>query len=565
MKILLMGNPNVGKSAIFSRLTGVHVVCSNYPGTTVTYCEGKMPYLGSEAKLMDVPGTYSLNATVKVEQVANDMLQQGELIVNVIDATNLERNLYLTLELLEHEKPMIIALNMWDDARHLGVNIDVEKLQQHLGIPVIPTVGVTGEGIKELVEAMPKTKPVKKKKLTEAERWIEIGEIVSDVQQLEYLHHTLKEKLEDASILPKTGIPIALAVLALSFFFIINAGNFIIEELIDPIFYDYYGPFIRETVERFFPAGTVHEILLGTGEDFVESLGVLTTGLYVPLAMVLPFVILFYTVLSLLEDSGYLPRLATLMDTLMHRIGLHGSAIVPSILGLGCNVPGMLSTRILESDKQRFIAATLLAICIPCLAQNAIITGLLLNYGIRYVAIVYATLLTLYITIGFTLSKIIPGETPETIMEVPPYRMPSLKSTFKKTWMRVKYFITEAVPYVLGGVLLINLTYVSGLINHISRIFGPIMSKLFGLPEEAVLALIIGFIRKDVAVGMLAPLGMTAMQLTLACTILAVYFPCIATYVVLFKELGLRDTLKSTAIMMIASLTVGILLKTILL
>jgi ferrous iron transport protein B len=281
--------------------------------------------------------------------------------------------------------------------------------------------------------------------------------------------------------------------------------------------------------------------------------------------MVLPFVILFYFSLSLLEDSGYLPRLATLLDTLMHRIGLHGSAIVPSILGLGCNVPGMLSTRILESQKQRFIAATLLAICIPCLAQNAIIIGLLLNYGLKYPAIVYGTLLTLYVVIGFTLNRILPGETPEIILEVPPYRIPILKSTLKKTWMRVRYFLTDAVPYVLLGVLLINLTYTLGLIDYVTKLFGPFMSKLFGLPEEAVLALIMGFLRKDVAVGMLAPLGMTATQLTIASTVLAVYFPCIATYMILFKELGLRDTIKSTVIMLFVALTVGSILKIILL
>lgn len=565
MKILLMGNPNVGKSALFTRLTGIHTVCSNYPGTTVAYCKGTMPYKEGKAEIIDVPGTYSLDCTNKVEEVAVDMLEHGDIIINVIDATNLERNLYLTLELLEHEKPVIIALNMWDDTKHKGIEINLEKLEKKLGVPVIPTVAVTGQGIKELVEKIDDSKKAGRKKQGEKQRWAEIGEITGQSQTLHHRHHTLLERLEDASVKPATGIPIAVIMLVLTFYFIVNTGNLVIEKILDPFFYNIYGPIVIPLVKNTFGEGTLTQILIGQGEDFIESLGLLTTGIYVPLNMVLPFVILFYLSLSLLEDSGYLPRLATLMDTFMHRIGLHGYAIVPSILGLGCNVPGMLSTRILESEKQRFIAATLLAICIPCLAQNAIIIGLLSNIGLKYVLITYTTLLLLFILIGFTLNKIIPGETPEILMEVPPYRMPRLDASLKKTWMRVKHFLKDAVPYVLLGVLVINLVYVTGLINHITRIFGPLMAKLFGLPEEAMLALIVGFIRKDVAVGMLAPIQMSPEQLTIASTILAIYFPCIATYMVLFKELGLRGTIKSTMMMAAVSLIVGTILKTILL
>jgi ferrous iron transport protein B len=272
-------------------------------------------------------------------------------------------------------------------------------------------------------------------------------------------------------------------------------------------------------------------------------------------------VVLFYLVLGLLEDSGYLPRLATLLDSVMHRIGLHGSAIVPSMLGLGCKVPGMLSTRILESEKQRFIAATLLAICVPCFSQNAVIIGLLMKHGIRYVAIVYATLFMLYITLGLILKRVVKGDTPEIFMEIPPYRMPSFSASLKKTWIRVRYFITDALPYVLLGVALVNVMYISGLMDALARTLGPVMSALFGLPPAAVGALIIGFLRKDVAVGMLAPLGMTPMQLAVASTMLAIYFPCIATYTVLFKELGLRNALKSTAIMVFVSVFVGVAMR----
>jgi len=564
-KILLMGNPNVGKSALFSRLTGTHVVCSNYPGTTVTYCSGKTKVKGESTEVVDVPGTYSLTANSRVEEIAVEMMKEGDVIINTVDATNLERNLYLTLELIESGKPVVVALNLWDDTKHRGVDIDVKKLEKHLGVPVVPTVAVTGEGVRELVDRLPEALGKKPEKRSEKERWAEIGGIVEDVQKLHHRHHSILERLEDASIKPVTGIPIAAAILFLTFTLIINTGNWVIENILDPFFYNVYGPIVTKTVESVFPSGIMHEILLGSGEDFIESLGVLTTGVYVPFDMVLPFVILFYFALSLLEDSGYLPRLATLMDTVMHKIGLHGSAIVPSILGLGCNVPGMLSTRILESDKQRFIAATLLAICVPCLAQNAVIFGLLLPYGLKYLAVVYGVLFTLYIVIGFILNKVVSGETPEIFLEIPPYRMPSINSVLKKTWVRVKYFITDAVPYVLLGVLFVNLLYVFGVVGFLAERLGPIMAKLFGLPAEAVVALIVGFIRKDVAVGMLAPIGMSAIQLTIASTILAVYFPCIATYTVLLKELGWKNTLKSTAVMMFVAVVVGMSLKFILL
>jgi ferrous iron transport protein B len=564
MKILLMGDPNVGKSALFSRLTGVHVICSNYPNTTVSYCSGKMLYRDSEAELIDVPGTYSLDARSKVEEIAVEMLEEGDVVINVVDSTNLERNLYLTLQLIESGKPVAVALNMWDDTKHVGVEIDVEKLEELLGVPVVPTVAVTGEGVKNLVDRLPEAKESVKPSRTEEERWTEIGRIVEEVQVLHDRHHTLLERLEDASVQPITGLPMAVVVLFLTFTLIIHTGNWVIEHVLDPVFYNIYGPMVRGIVKTLFPAGIAHDILLGSGEDFVESLGLLTTGVYVPLDMVLPFVILFYFSLSVLEDSGYLPRLATLLDTLMHRIGMHGSAIVPTILGLGCNVPGMLSTRILESRKQRFIAATLLAICIPCLAQNAVIIGLLLRYGLKYVAIVYATLLSLYIILGFILSRIVPGETPEILLELPPYRIPSLKSVVKKTWMRVKYFLMEAVPYVLLGVLMVNLMYILGVVEFLAVFFGPVLMKLFGLPSEAVVALIVGFLRKDVAVGMLAPIGLSPEQLTIACTILAVYFPCVATYTVLLRELGLRDALKSTAVMVIVTIIVGFTLNTLL-
>lgn len=217
MRILLMGNPNVGKSVFFSRITGVRVIASNYPGTTVGFTKGSMKLGGEEVEVIDVPGTYTLEPTSKADEVAAAMLENGDLVINVVDATNLERNLYLTLELLERQIPVIVALNIWDDTKHRGINIDVAKLEERLGVPVIPTVAVTGQGIKELVDRIPEATSPMLPERSRDERWAAIGDIVSEVQTITHRHHTWLEGLADASIKPLTGLPIAAVVLAISF------------------------------------------------------------------------------------------------------------------------------------------------------------------------------------------------------------------------------------------------------------------------------------------------------------------------------------------------------------
>jgi small GTP-binding protein domain len=566
-QILLMGSPNVGKSVVFSRLTGVNVISSNYPGTTIDFTKGTVRIGGKKFDLIDVPGTYSLEPTSKAEEVASKMLQTGDIIINVVDATNLERNLYLALEILEKKKRTIISLNMWDETKHKGIDIDVGKLEELLGVPIVPTCAISGEGISDLASMIEKAKISERiRPMSEEERWKKIGEIIGKVQAVRHRHHTIWERLSDASVNPITGIPLAIIVVILMFQVIVTLGNLIIEYVMDPIFYNYYGPFIMNAVNSSAPSGLLHDILIGTATElnFVESFGLLTTGLYVPLDMVLPFVILFYLMLSLMEDVGYLPRLAVLVDTGLHRLGLHGSAIVPTILGLGCNVPGALATRVLETKKQRFIAATLMAIAVPCMAQSAMIFGVLGKFGIKWIIIVYGVLFLLYICIGLVLKRIVGGESPELLLEVPPYRMPLPSALLKKTGMRVRGFLAEAVPFVLLGVFIVNILYISGAIQFLSDLFAPILTTLLGLPEGAIAALIMGFLRKDIAIGMLLPLGMTAEQLTIASVILCTYFPCIATFVVLLRELGLKDMLKATGLMVVVSLTVGMLMRVIL-
>lgn len=566
-KVLLMGNPNVGKSVIFSRLTGVNVIASNYPGTTVEYTRGYMRLGDEKVEVIDVPGTYSLNPTSKAEQVAVEMLKEGDLVIDVVDATNLERNLNLTLQLLNNGKQVVVALNLWDETRHIGISIDAEKLGQILGVPVVPTCAITGEGIKRLVSELPNAK-TNSFEYEEERRWEKVGEIVSQVQKITHRHHTFLERLEDVSIKPVTGIPLALVTLYVVFNMIRFIGEGLIGLIFEPIFENLWAPLMMRLSDLLGNQGFIHDLLIGKlveGDiDFFESLGLLTTGLFVPFAAVLPYVFAFYLVLSFLEDSGYLPRLGVLVDNVLHRFGLHGLSIIPMMLGLGCNVPGAMATRVLETRRERFIAATMMAIAVPCMAQTAMIVGLIGRYGARGLGAVYGTLFIVGIALGLILNRVLKGESPEIFVEVPPYRLPYFGALLKKLWIRTKGFLKEAVPYVLLGVFIINVLYSFGIIQFIGRLTAPVITGILGLPQDAVGALIIGFLRKDVAVGMLLPLGLNLSQLIVASVVLTMYFPCVATFAVLIKELGIKDMLKSALIMVSSALIVGGILNLIL-
>ena len=567
-RILLMGNPNVGKSAIFSRITGAKVMVSNYPGSTVEMMQGILKTVGGNSIIIDVPGTYTLSPTCKAEEVAVRMLKEGDVIINVVDATNLERNLGLTLQLLGRDIPVIVALNMWDETRHKGIAINLKKLEEMLKIPVVPVCGLSGEGLKELINRLPETKTIKGSSSSENKRWEKIGQIVDEVQTLSHRHHTLLERLEDLSIHPFTGIMIALFVIFFIFFGIRLIGENLISFIFDPVFMNFYSPLVIK-LSVFLKDGTfLHYLLIGNlldGKiDFTQSFGLLTTGLYVPIAMVLPYLFSFYLILGLLEDFGYLPRFAVLADNFMHHFGLHGYAIIPMMLCLGCKVAGVLGIRVLEERREKFIAATMMSIAVPCMAQIAMIVGLVGQRGMEYLWIVFLTLLSLLIVKGVILNKILPGNSPEILIEIPPYRIPQIQSVIKKLGMRLFSFLREALPLVFLGILFINLLHTLKIINYLNDVCSPILTGLWGLPKEAMNALIVGFLRKDVAVGMLAPLNLSTKQLIISSTILAIYFPCIATFVVLIRELGIKDMLKISLIMAATALSVGAFLNVIL-
>lgn len=583
-EILLVGHPNVGKSVLFSHLTGVRTIASNYPGTTVSYASGRMRFGNSTYQVVDAPGSYSLEPLDDASRVAVDLIDDAQRIIHVVDATHLERNLPLTLELIAQKKPIVVALNMSDEARYKGIKINAEKLARKIKVPVIPTVARTGEGVKKLIDTLLTVeRPSTRQTLLDRNKiWQRVGDIVDDVQTLTHHHRSSGELLEELSVHPIWGTVFAICVIALSFSLIRLIGEFLIGggigiigkpwvEIpfgIELFFEKALKPLLMKLSALLRPDSFPHKLLIGTlidGEiDFMQSFGMLTSALFIPLGAVLPYLITFYFVLSLLEDIGYLPRLAVFLDNIMHHIGLHGYAIIPTLLGLGCNVPGIMATRILETKRQRFITATLLSIAVPCAALQAMIIGLVGSRGAWPVIIVYGTLFIVWLMIGTVLRLVARGFRPELLIEIPPYRIPSLRSLVSKMWMRISGFFKEALPIIIGAVFVINVLYQFKLFEYISRFAEPVVNRLWGMPKESIIPLLVGILRKDVAIGMFAPLEMNTKQLITGSVVLSMFFPCIATVVVLFRELGIKNGLKSLCVMIVSVFLVGSILNLVL-
>ncbi len=609
--ILLVGQPNVGKSVLFSRLTGVRTIASNYPGTTVSYTRGRMRAGGANYLLTDAPGTYSLEPSDEAARVTLDLIDGARRIINVVDATHLERHLPLTFELLALGKALVVALNMSDEARHRGISIDAERLAARLGVPVIPVVARSGEGVRRLVDAalsVPENgkrrdeqagQPYRHSCLLQGEEaaaasraghpafdykriWQRVGESVQEVQSIVHHHHSFGERLEELSIHPVWGSFVALLVLAASFSLIRLIGEFLIGGGIgivgepwlevpfgtELLFERVLAPLLARLSEALGPGGFLHRLAIGTlvdGRiDFEQSFGMLTSGLFIPLGVVLPYLLSFYFVLALLEDSGYLPRLAVFLDNFMHHLGLHGYAIIPTLLGLGCNVPGIMATRILETRRQRFVTATLISIAVPCAALQAMIVGIVGSRGVGPVLLVYGTLFAVWILISLILRFTYRHFRPELLIEIPPYRLPAARAILAKMWIRISGFLREALPIIIAAVVVVNVLYQLQAFEAVARLAAPVVTRLWGMPEQSIVPLMVGVLRKDVALGLFVPLQLSTKQLVIGSVLLSMFFPCLATFVVLFRELGLRDGLKSVGVMLLSVLGVGSLLNLIL-
>jgi len=381
-------------------------------------------------------------------------------------------------------------------------------------------------------------------RLTADERWNLIDEISKETVSLGEYNETLRDVLGEVTVKPLTGIPVVIAVLYAFWSVFGSFAGFFTDGFFVKIFDKHWLPWWQSH----FPDtwSWLYYIVVGDpmADNCFEAFGMLTSGLFVAIGVVLPAVFIFYLMLTLLEDVGYLPRLAVLMDTVLHKIGLHGYAIVPTILSLGCNVPGVAATRILETRKERFVMMTLLAIFVPCGAQLGIMNDVIPDT----MGLVLLYLIAGYLTTGFILNKIIPGKSPEILMDVPPFQKPLLSNLALKIWMRMKGFFTDAIPYVLLGVLVVNVLYLAGFIQWLGSALSPVFVYWFGVPEETAGPLIAAFLRKDLAVAQLSVIEMTWYQMVTAVVLVSIYFPCLATFMMLLKE-GRKELLGSLVVL----------------
>lgn len=551
MKVALIGQPNCGKSTLFNQVAGYKAETGNFSGTTVTFTESRVRVAGQVLELVDLPGAYTLkNGSPAEEQAAHYLDSKDvDVIINVADATHLAAALELSLELLPLNKPLILALNMMDEAMRLGLKIDGEALACELGVPVLPLVASKGRGVKGLFLKSLEVGQNAEGRRQKAEygMWnAEVRHVYARELAEKYVTRgerkvTLRDTLDDVLLHPVWGYAILLFVLGLFFEAVYGIGKVTeppLLKLFDMLTKGALTPFGSETL--------ISEIILGVMQ-----------GIAAGVAIVLPYLLPFLFGLGILEDIGYLPRVAFLMDTFMHRIGLHGKAIVPFILGYGCNVPAVMSTRTLEEPRDRYIAAAL-ATLVPCAARLAVVFGLVTFYlgPLAAFGLYLFNLLVIAIT-GRILSNMMPEDTPGLILEMPPYRVPTLKNVLNKAWFRMREFVVEAWPILIAGsavLAILNYFDLAYFINWVVRPFTWVM----GLPSQVGVPLIFGVLRKELSLVMLGQaLGtvnfgsaLTSTQMIVYATFVMFYLPCLATLAVLKRELGTR------AMSIIAALTV---------
>ena len=627
MIIALAGNANVGKSVIFNYLTGLHQHIGNWPGKTVERAEGTLSFKGYTIDIVDLPGIYSLSTYSLEELVSRKYIavERPDLVINVVDASVLERNLFFTLQLMELGTPMIVALNQVDIAKRKGIEIDTEKLEQLLGVPVVQTVATKGRGVSQLLEMA--IKVIEKGQTTRREvkygeeveeRIAKITETLQNVQfiyprryvaikllegdeeitreiaklapqavktakelagEIENLHGhacstvitseryeaagsvarqaqklvpplkpTAEERLHNLTTNRITGYLIMGSSLFLIFFAIFTFGN-------------YTSDLLSNLLNGLEPLSTN---LFGTG--IVGSLvwGGVAEGVIACVTVALPYIIPFYIVLYFLEDSGYLSRIAFLMDNVMHKIGLHGKAFIPMMLGYGCNVPACLGCRIMETKRERTLAAFVTTL-VPCAARTVIILGLVGHFlGIQWALALYVFDLVVIFALGRLAFRVMPGEPSALIMEMADYRMPQLKTVLRETWFRLAEFIKIAFPLIIVGSLVIKAADVFGLLNSVANLLSPVTVAWLGLPVLTGITLIFGVLRKELSLillaTLLAPVGLQALtpvQMVVFTLVAMFYIPCVATISALVRELGWKKALYITIFEIVFAIILG--------
>jgi len=588
-KIVLAGNPNSGKSVLFNALTGMYVDVSNYPGTTLEISYGKY---SDDAVIIDTPGVYGISSFNDEERIARDIILNADIVINIVNALHLERDLFLTQQIIDTGLPVVVALNMMDEAKRQGLTINIELLSSMLGVKVIPTVAVEKKGLEELKNNIFNasrgiTTPGIEEKLGEMEKhtasWGEallilegdpviaqrngvppgnmqeeiylkrrqrVNTIVDKVVKFSKAESDFKAWLSSLMIRPNTGIPIFLLSMWVMYEVI---GVFIAQTVVgfteEIIMQGYYQPFITELLSKWIKVNSsAWHILAG-------EFGLLTMPVIYLLGLLMPLVVGFYLMLSIFEDSGYLPRIAVLADRVMTNIGLNGRAVIPVILGFGCVTMATIVTRILGSDRERRIAIFLLGLTIPCSAQLGIIAGMLAGLGPQYALLYVLIIFSILASVGTLLNAALPGKSTDLLIDLPPLRLPRAGNVLKKTATKSLHFLLEAAPLFALGALIISVSQVTGFLTLIQNLIGPITVGWLGLPKEAATAFIMGIVRRDFGAAGLMSLPLNKIQSLVALVTITLFVPCIASIMMLFKERNKKEAL----VMWLSSLFIAFL------
>lgn len=635
IKVLLVGNPNVGKSALFNALTGKYVAVSNYPGTTVEFTQGEIIYKGYNIEIIDTPGMYSLLPISEEERVARNLIFKGnpDWIVNVVDAKNLERMLPLTFQLIETGIPLILVLNMMDEAKRMGLEIDIEKLSEILGIPVVKTVSIKKEGIKDILNlVISDFKPFKQNNIkydAEIEREIEelsnmlkgsyeiskrlisimllqkdeeFSKIIQNQESVEIVSLAdisrrklegifrvsldymvaLKRQLVAEEITSKVskkiskkkenkiinfisaitihklwGYPILFLVLYFGLYkFVGEFGAGTLVDFIETnVFEERLLPGLTALIENSIKSENIKELL-------IRDYGVITLGLKYAIAIILPIVTTFFLFFSLLEDSGYLPRLAFLLDRVFKKIGLTGKAVIPLVLGFGCDTMATMVTRTLNTKKERIIATILLSLAVPCSAQLGVMLAVLSTNTVL-LSIWVLILILIFFVVGYFSKYFIKGEKTIFFVEIPPVRIPKLSNIIIKTYTRLIWYFKEVIPLFIYASILIWVGRITGIFDFLLKVIAYPL-KFIGLPYEAAKIFLFGFFRRDYGAAGLYDLHKQGVfnnnQLLILAVMLTLFLPCIAQFIMTIKERGIKMGLSIAGFVLVFSILVGYLL-----